>query len=189
MDTHEAHARGRAEFEQRLRQITDADWDRTTPCDGWTVRDLVHHVVGGNRMTVVVLEGGSAEDASAMFGRTELSGDPIADFVSAADAVDAAFRAPGVLDQTVHHPAGDMPATQLHGFRIGDSTLHAWDLARAIDADDALDPELVAAVWEAVAPMEPFIGQLGMFGEGPSGTVGEDAPLQDRLVDLTGRRG
>jgi hypothetical protein len=36
--------------------------------------------------------------------------------------------------------------------------------------------------------MAPIIGQIGIFGEGPSGTVGEDAPLQERLLDLTGRR-
>jgi len=27
-----------------------------------------------------------------------------------------------------------------------------------------------------------------VFGTGPSGTVGPDAPLQDRLLDLSGRR-
>lgn len=188
MDPHEAHARGRAEFERRVRQITEADWDRPTPCGDWTVRDLVHHLVGGDRMTVTVLEGRTAEEASAVFARPELSDDTVADFIAAADAADAAFHAPGALDQIVHHPMGDMPATQIHGFRAGDYTLHAWDLARALDVDDKLDAELVTTVWEAISPMSPFIGGLGIFGEGPSGHVSDDAPLQARLVDLTGRR-
>jgi hypothetical protein len=33
-----------------------------------------------------------------------------------------------------------------------------------------------------------MIGNTGMFGEGPSGTVPETADLQARLIDLTGRR-
>jgi hypothetical protein len=36
--------------------------------------------------------------------------------------------------------------------------------------------------------MEGFIGKSGFFGSGPSGAVGEDAPLQTRLLDLSGRR-
>ena len=43
-------------------------------------------------------------------------------------------------------------------------------------------------VWTQLAPMTPFIAQTGVFGAGPSGEVGQDAPLQVRLLDLTGRR-
>jgi hypothetical protein len=32
------------------------------------------------------------------------------------------------------------------------------------------------------------IGQIGVFGDGPSGDVGEESELQLRLLDLTGRR-
>ena len=37
-------------------------------------------------------------------------------------------------------------------------------------------------------PMAPFIGEVGVFGSGPSGTVGDDATVKIRLLDLTGRR-
>jgi hypothetical protein len=33
-----------------------------------------------------------------------------------------------------------------------------------------------------------MIPATGVFGSGPSGTLGPDAPLQDRLLDLSGRR-
>jgi hypothetical protein len=36
--------------------------------------------------------------------------------------------------------------------------------------------------------MAAMIGHVGVFGEGPSGNVPETAPLQTRLLDLTGRR-
>ena len=81
-----------------------------------------------------------------------------------------------------------MPGARLLGFRIGDYTLHGWDLARAIGADEKLDEALVHAVWDALGPMSGVIGSSGVFGAGPSGQIADDAPLQQRLLDLTGRR-
>jgi hypothetical protein len=88
----------------------------------------------------------------------------------------------------VHHPIGDVTGSQLLGFRIGDATLHSWDLARALGIDETLEPELVESVWGQLEPISAIIGEIGVFGDGPSGTVGEDAELQLRLLDLTGRR-
>ena len=51
-----------------------------------------------------------------------------------------------------------------------------------------IDPALAAFVLEGMLPMAPMMGQVGVFGEGPSGTVDDDAPAQERLLDLTGRR-
>jgi len=89
----------------------------------------------------------------------------------------------------VHHPtAGDIPAEVFLGFRTTDNLLHAWDLARAIGGDETLDPHVVAVAWAALEPMTPIIATVGAFGTGPSGTVDAAAPLQTRLLDLSGRR-
>ena len=76
----------------------------------------------------------------------------------------------------------------LLAFRIGDNLLHAWDLARACGFDETLDADAVAATWAALEPMAPMIPSIGVFGSGPSGSVGADAPIQVRLLDLSGRR-
>lgn len=188
MDPFDALEQARAEFESRLRAVQPGQWDRPTPDEDWTVRDLVGHVVAGNRATVRLLEGCSREDAMVLFADITPGRDPVGEFVAAADAQDGALRAPGALERTVHHPAGDVSGADLLGFRIGDLALHAWDLARAIGADETLDPGLVTVVWENLQPLAPVISQLGMFGAGPSGGLGEDAPLQQRLLDLSGRR-
>ncbi|MEZ5142306.1 MAG: TIGR03086 family metal-binding protein [Acidimicrobiales bacterium] len=177
-----------AEFERRLRAVRDDQWDVPTPCEDWTVRELVRHVVGGNRMSVALLDGASRDEALGLLAGVDLGDDPVATFVAAAQAQLEAFRADGALERTCHHPAGDMPAAQIIGFRIGDLTLHAWDLARAIGADESLDADLVQEVWDGLQPLAPIIGQIGMFGDGPSGDVPEDAPLQVRMLDLVGRR-
>jgi uncharacterized protein (TIGR03086 family) len=188
MEPLEALARADAEFDRRLRAITPDDLDRATPCDGWTVRDLVNHVVIGNRMSVVLLEGGSREDGIALFATDALGDDYLLAYEDTVADARAEFAAPGALDLTVHHAIGDIPATQFLEFRIADLTLHTWDLARAVGADEQLDPELCEHVLESLLPMKPFIGTFGVFGQGPSGDVGDDAPAQLRVLDLTGRR-
>ena len=82
---------------------------------------------------------------------------------------------------------GEIPRQMFVGFRIGDQTAHAWDLARAIGADETLDPELLQAAWANVQPQGDMIKSSGMFGTGASGSVPDDAPLQDRYLDFIGR--
>jgi uncharacterized protein (TIGR03086 family) len=188
VDDFEALSRSRTEFANRLQYVDGSNWDAATPCEGWKVSDLVEHLVVGARMTVMLLHGASRDEALAIDRGELTAGNAVDQWNDAADAQDAAFHEPGALDRVVHHPAGDMPAGQMLGFRIGDATMHAWDLSRALAVDEHLDPELVEHVWARISPMAPFIGQIGVFGQGPSGDVADDAPLQTRLLDLTGRR-
>jgi len=151
------------------------------------VRDLVAHLVEGSRMAIRLLEGASAEEARAVFGVPH--GDLLEELDEAFAAELAAFAHPGALESVVHHPAaGEVPGATLYGFRTGDYVVHAWDLAHATGGDEVLPADLVAWVWQSLQPVASIIGQFGVFGSGPSGTVAEDAPLQRRLLDLTGRR-
>lgn len=180
--------RATAEFDRRVRLVTDDQWAAPTDCGEWDVAALVDHVIGGNRMAAAIARGASRDEGRALFEGAQGTGDRVAGFeASAADQL-AALAEPGALDRTVEHTIGDVSGAQLLGFRIGDLTLHAWDLSRAIGADDLLDADLVEACWEDLQPMAPIIGQIGVFGEGPSGAVADEAPLQERLLDLTGRR-
>jgi uncharacterized protein (TIGR03086 family) len=83
---------------------------------------------------------------------------------------------------------GDVPAAQLLGYRVTDLTLHGWDLARAVGGDESIDAELAEFVLAGLLPMAPVIAKIGVFGDGPSGSVGDDAPVQVRLLDFSGRR-
>ena len=189
MEPLDALALARSEFARRLRLVTDGDWQRPTPCDDWTVRDLVVHVVGGDRMSAALLRGASREEATAIRKTIDLGDNAVAAFDAEADQVAAAFAEPGAFERTIPHPSGmDMPGARLLGFRIGDYALHGWDLARAIGADEKLDDDLVQELWNALSPMAPMIGNSGVFGAGPTGQLDDDAPLQERLLDLTGRR-
>lgn len=182
-------AASQRQFLDRLELVGDDDWDRTTPCDDWRVRDLVAHLVSAERMAVALLDGASAEDARTLIGSVQPDAvDLRSELQYAFVATRSAFEAPASLEQTVHHPMGDISGSQLRDFRIGDTTLHAWDLARGLGVDETLDPELVAAVWSHLEPLSADIVSLGIFGDGPTGNLGADDDLQARLLDLSGRR-
>lgn len=168
--------------------VADDQWDVPTPCDGWNVRELVGHVAAGCRMAVTLAAGGTRNDAIAVLGVDHLGDSPVTAIEAALAAQLEAFARPEVAEQVFHHPAGDMPGAQVLSFRIGDLLVHRWDLARAIGADETLDAELVQEVWDGIAPIVPMMATSGVFGAGPSGQIGVDAPLQQRLLDAMGRR-
>lgn len=180
--------RAHQEVRRRLELVAPDQWALPTPCGDWSVVDLVRHMAVGATMACQVLAGEPwtrEEVVEAVASAPDLSGE----WTWRTAEERAAFAAPGALDRNVKHSVmGDIPARQFLGMRVGDALLHAWDLARAIDAGDELDGQLVAEVWAHMAPMAGFIGKSGFFGTGPTGAIGEDAPLQIRLLDLSGRR-
>lgn len=187
MDALDAHDAAAADLEAKAALLELSKLDAPTPCEDWSVRDLLQHVAGGNKMTVMLLDGASKEDALAAMQADHLGDDPVGAIKRTNADASAALRKAD-LTKVVDHPAMQMPASQLLNFRTGDLILHSWDLARATGVDETLAEGPVAYVWEALQPMAPMIGQIGVFGTGPSGTVPDTAPLQTRLLDLTGRR-
>jgi uncharacterized protein (TIGR03086 family) len=182
-------ARAHRQFASTLGGVTSAQWTQTTPCEGWEVGDLLAHVVGGEHLTMALLDGAARDDAIGVARNLKVLPDKVqAQFADAATGTEDAFAVPGALERIVHHPVGDLPAAQMLGFRISDLTVHSWDLARATGGDERLDPVLVSTVWEQLQPMAAIIHTVGVFGAGPSGEVPDDADLQRRLLDLTGRR-
>jgi uncharacterized protein (TIGR03086 family) len=188
MTAADALSRASDEFRAVVAQVGDDQWDATTPCAGWTVRDLVGHVVSGSEMAARLADGASRNEAIAALGIDRLGDDPITAVDRALRAQLVAFERPDVGVHVFHHPAGDMPGSQVLDFRIGDLLVHQWDLARAIGIDESLDPAVVQLVWDGIQPMLPMMSSVGVFGDGPSGTVADDAPLQLRLLDAMGRR-
>ena len=175
-------------FASVVRLVGEDQWALPTPCDGWTVRELVGHVVAGSRMATALASGGTRNDAIALLGVDHLGDDPVASVESALAAQLEAFSRDDVAASVLHHPAGDMPGAQVLRFRVADLLVHQWDLARALGIDDTLDADLVDEVWEGVSPIVPMRAASGVFGSGPSGDVTADAPAQTRLLAALGRR-
>ena len=166
----EALAAANAEFERRLRLVTPDDWHRPTPCTEWDVRDLVNHVIGGNRRHTMLLRGAGPEEVDATRTQDHLGTDAVVEFLATAAVLLTEFRMSGALSRIVCHPIGERTGRELLGMRILDVTVHAWDLSCGIDADRALDPTLVQhALLEATGRRErPMRALASRHGSRPS---------------------
>jgi uncharacterized protein (TIGR03086 family) len=168
-------------------QVTDDELTLPTPCESWSVADLIWHVARASDMTVILLDGASKQEATDLF-KMEVPSDVLEQCRRALSEQASAFANASDTELIVHHPMGDIPVHQLFDFRVMDLTLHAWDLARAINESEELPDVLVEHVYGRLFPLKEVLGQIGIFGLGPSGDLDDDAPAQLKLLDLTGRR-
>lgn len=184
MDITDLHRRASARFGDHVRAVRPDQWDAPTPCSEWTVRDLVNHLVYENLWTVPLLAGSTIEEVGDQFEGDEVGDDPAAAYESASEAAVAAITANGALDGTVHLSYGDEAALEYTWQLFTDHLVHGWDLARAIGADDRLDPELVQACALWFARHEDDYRAAGAIGPRPDVTPGDD---QARLLAAFGR--
>lgn len=173
------------QFARRLRLVGTDDWRRPTPCSEWDVRALVNHVVGANIRHRMLLQGAATEQVEATRTVDHLGDDAFAVFVTTADQVVACFQEVGALERIVHHAAGDRTGHELLSMRILDAEIHAWDLARAIGADETLDDDGVTFLLAYTAGLD--LGpQQHAFAPAEADNAG-NASAQDRLLQRLGR--
>jgi uncharacterized protein (TIGR03086 family) len=175
-----------AEFERVVRQLPADSWDRPTPSE-ISVRELVEHVVVGNRLTTLLLAGVDREEARDLLTGDQLGDDPVAAVVESLRRQAEAFAATSPR-QPVAGPRGDIAATAFLRFRLVDLVVHAWDLLCAAGLDETLDPRVVVDLMTVVEPHLDDLLSYGAYGSGPSGTILTDTSPQSRLLDWFGRR-
>jgi uncharacterized protein (TIGR03086 family) len=105
-------------------------------------------------------------------------------YMRQAEATSAAAE-PGATDRIVHVSSGDTPAGAYLTEVFTDFVVHRWDLARAIGADETIDPGDAAAIYAQMKPMEDEMRSWGVYGGRVE--IGEDADLQTKLLALFGR--
>jgi uncharacterized protein (TIGR03086 family) len=172
-------------FGAHLGAVAADQWSAPTPCSDWDVREVVNHVAGELLWIPPLLEGKTIEDVGDQFDGDVLGDDPHAVWSSAAAAAQAAASAPGAQDRTVHLSFGDFPGGEYLSQITSDLVIHGWDVARAIGADDRIDPPLLDFVDGFLTPQVDAWRSAGAFG--PAVDVDANADTQDRLIANTGR--
>ncbi len=173
------------EFDRRVEQIRDDQWELPTPCSEWNVRDLVGHLVYEDKWAAPLLEGQTIEQVGDRFEGDLLGDDPLVAWRGAAGEAVEAIEQEGALRRTVHLSYGDRPADEYLLELLNDHVIHAWDLARGIYADEKLDPELVEMLYERARPLEEALKATGSFGEKVE--VPDDSDTQTKLLAIMGR--
>jgi len=173
-------------FESKVAAVQPDEWGNQSPCQDWTARDVVGHIVD---MHAVMLRPLDRELTPA----PSVQDDPLAAFTSARADIEAVLDDPDAAARPCDTPMGSVTAeNHIDGVVSEDMVIHGWDLARATEQDDTIDPYELERMWPAVQKIGPELRTPGAFGPGivvfgPEVTVSADAPLQDRVLGLLGR--
>ena len=167
----------------RLIENIGADqWSAPTPCTDWTVRQVVNHLIGMNRVFVALLAG---EPPPPRPSEGHVEDDSVGAYCGSAAALQAAFGRPGVLERSYHGPLGTATGAERLQIRLYDLLAHGWDLAQATEQslvlpDDLVEQSLAFAQIQLTEQARP-----GRFG--PAQMVARQAPAIERLVAFLGR--
>jgi uncharacterized protein (TIGR03086 family) len=165
-------------FSERLEAVGPHEWSKPTCCEGWDVAKLVNHAIGAQRMVPKALGATGAIDATG--------DDPVLIWKSVRRGADAALGAPGVFDERVKLPFGEMKAGEGIAFPMSDMLVHTWDLAQAIGVNDRLHPEACEKALADLGPIDDLLRGPGFYGPKLEPVVGAD--VQDRLLAFLGRK-
>lgn len=173
-------------------QIRDDQWEWRTP--PWfatsgrgdmTLREIVNYHAYDSAWVPDVLAGRTIAEVGAAHDGDLVGADPQAGYRRYSERAADAATAFDDLDRIVHLSYGDFPAreylkhiTSFRGFR-------AVDIARWIGAPTQLPAPLVQGMWDELVPEMEAWRQMGVYGAAIP--VPDDAPLQYRLLGLSGR--
>jgi uncharacterized protein (TIGR03086 family) len=145
----------------------EGKWDRRTPCEAWDARAVVEHVIGFHDVLLLRpldLKPDRPPDDPRL--RWELTHRSLAEALASGDI------------------------TRLDAYRLlpnlsRDVLVHTWDLARAVEADDRLNPGWCEMFCASLPADHDALIASGMFSAPV--TVSGDSDPQARLLAALGR--
>lgn len=167
--------------------VSPDQMDDPTPCDAYTVRELMGHlIVAFQRLEMVgrrhqgdwgpLVASGIADDG---YG---------AALDEVAQAIHQAWQDDTLLDEVLVLPFAEMPGAFALGMYVGEYLTHTWDLAAATGQTVEWPDMIVAPSLEGLKMGLP--AEARQDPEMPFGTVVEvpaDAPLIEQLAAWSGR--
>ncbi len=160
--------------------------DADTPCEEWTVRRLLDHLLAGQQLFAAATSG--AEVAPPTGPPPELVGDdPVAQYEEARKATAYAYAQPGVLEGMLKSNTGDVPAMQILGIAFCDQLIHGWDLAKATGQDATIPADLAEVAYQLLDGRIPDEARGPGKNFNSAVAIADDAPVQDKLIAYCGR--
>jgi uncharacterized protein (TIGR03086 family) len=171
-------------FEATVARIPEGAWDSASPCAGWTIREVVGHVVGTMIEASAIVRGDPFSRDPSRPG--EATGDdPVSALRAASGAARAAVRTAD-LARATETPRGRGTVAEALAFPAADLAVHAWDVAHASRWHLLLPDELLAHVVHTAEQVpEEVLRGPGLFG--PAQPVADDAGDTTRLMAWFGR--
>lgn len=178
-DTVERYRRLSAAFADTIRAVPVDRWSSPSPCEGWSARDVVRHVVDTQGLFLGFV-GRSLGDVPSV------DDDPAAAWDHARAVVQADLDDPGRAAAAFQGALGTTTfEAAVDRFLCGDLVVHRWDLGVAAGLDVRLDPADMAHIREGMGPLADRMRGPGVFG--PEVEPPADADEQARFLAWLGR--
>lgn len=163
------------------RVVDDIDrslFELPTPCEAWNVRQVLEHMIGGNRRI--------AGDPPVA-GEDVIGDDLSAAYAASAAAAASTFAAAGSLDRMFHLSFGEVSGEVAVLARSTDQLAHAWDLAKATGRSTDLSPAMYTT------GLELLKNRFASTGRNPATYADEQhapegASAADRFAAFAGRQ-
>ncbi|MFD4265700.1 TIGR03086 family metal-binding protein [Rhodococcus sp. NPDC058481] len=169
-----------ADLTRRVEAIPADRWDNPSPCEGWTARDVVRHIVETHSFPV---------NAAGMTlpAVPDVDADPVGAWTQTRDAVQEILDDPDRADREYEGQMGRAKVSDIFGsFYTFDLVVHGWDLAKATGGDTSIASEDLTMVAHFAERMGDSLHTPGVCG--PTVEVPADADELTRVLGLVGRR-
>ncbi len=171
-------------------QVREDQWEQRQP--EWfhtggqgdaSLREIVNYHAYDAAWVPDVLAGKTMAEVGDRY--EHLKSDGAGEYRAHSDAAVTAAERLEDPERVVHLSYGDFPAreylrhiTSFRGFRV-------FDIAKWIGVSTEMPPALVKGMWEVLSPDMETWRAMGVYREAVP--IADDAPLQDRLLALSGR--
>jgi uncharacterized protein (TIGR03086 family) len=161
-----------AKFTRRVDAVPDDGWNSPSPCEDWTTRGVVGHMVGNCAIFLGLIDremppGPSVDDH------------PRGAWANGRDAIQVALDDPAIATTAYEGRMGKGTFEQgVARFGFMDLVVHSWDVARAAGGDEKLDPADVHEMFEMAKPMDEMLRTPGVCGPKVEAPPGADEQTQ-----------
>ena len=164
-------------------RAANGKWDRRSPCDAWDARGVLEHVIGFHDVLLLRplgLKPDRPHDDPQR--RWELT---YGQLEKAFESGRRLFERIVDIPELPGNPATRLDARAMMPNLTRDVLVHTWDLARAVGADDRLDPRWCELFYAALPSDAGVPSVSGMF-DAPV-AVGQQIDVQSKLLARLGR--
>jgi uncharacterized protein (TIGR03086 family) len=173
-------------FTSIVTRLSDDDWERPTPCAGWTARDVLGHLMTSMRVAISAMQGRPPTWPDAARPGELVEGDPAGFWrgivVQARDVLRNAD-----LAREMETPLGRTVADDL-AIPVIDLYVHAWDLGVAVGIDVEIPADVIDYAHAYIDPLPNDMIRGDNRAFGPQASVPASATPTERFVAWTGRQ-
>jgi uncharacterized protein (TIGR03086 family) len=173
-------------FATVITRLGEDDWERPTPCAGWTARDVLGHLATSMRVGISVMQGREPTWPDVARPGEIVEGDPAGFWRGVVVEVRDVLRNAD-LARVMETPLGRTVADDL-SIPVIDLYVHAWDLGAAAGIAVEIPAGVIDFAHDYIDPLPDDMIRGDDRAFGPQIHLPASATPTERFIAWTGRR-